>query len=783
MMPRVRIALLCWAAIGSAAAANDLPPGVIARLGSPVLRHPDRPVCLTFAPDGSRIASGGTDGTLRVWDALTGAELHRLAVPDAVCTAVAFSPDGKLLAVNFGDEQVRLLDVKTFKQVRTVPVTPLDTVALSKDGRLVGGVGMAGKLHLVEAATGLDRMELPNGRALAFAPDGSAVAVADPEETVAVYEVPSGKPGARVRHPNRDGVTAVAVSPDGRRLVTADPGETGRVRVWDARTGEKLGEWPGQGPVAFLMADRVIHRRGGSVTVTTVATGRPIREFDAGAETFAVSADGSRLATAGGGARIRVWDLESGQERGVAGGELGEVTALAPTPDGRGLVVASAAGVQWWAPGAPAVGLLTARPGAVGLAGRRLAATSGTGVGVWDLPTAPKELPALPDRVQAGITGPVRAVGGTADGARLAVATDEARLAVVAPATGRVLRSWVAPSPVLAVTVTPAGDRVTGVGRDGFVRCWDVTAAIPAEVWKVRIPRSQHAQVAAPADGRFVAVSTVIRVSLFDAATGAAIHSFERKWEDGPYRAVAVSPDGRLVAAGATGSGGAVTVWEVATRTVLRRFVGGTGTIRYLTFLDGGRSVATVGADENVTVWDLTGRHGKPAPADAEVKRAWGQLLRDEAEGGVPPVWVLAAAGPQGVAAVRDGLAETAKTRERVKKLIAELDADAFPARQAAAAALKELGVQALPALAAAAASHPSPEVRQRAEKVVADLARGGVVIPPHGLVGEQLRQVRAVAVLEAIGTPDAAAVLEEMVKFGGRPGAEAELALKRMRK
>lgn len=768
--------------------ADDLPAGAFARAGGTTLRHPDRPTSLAFSVDGARLASGGTDGTLRVWDATTGAELHRVAVPDATLVAVAFSADGSLLAASFGDRKVRLYDARTYRPLRVLAAPDLETVALTHDGKLVGGSTVSAQVFVVESASGLERVELPPGRALAFAPDGGTVATSDEEDRVTVYQLPSGKPLRTLWHPNRDGITSVAFSGDGTKLAAADPGETGRVRVWDLRTGDRLAEWVGEAPVAFRSADQIVGRRGGKVVVWSLAAARPVRELDSGASVFAVSADGRRLATAGFGTRIRLWDLTTGCEVGPPGRDnAGNVTGLAAY--GRSdVLVPTTRGLSRWVPSTNE-GLAEVKhpadPGAVAVAGSRLVAASAGRIGVWDgfdpsLPTA-----GMPSRLIDGVTGLLRGAWVSSDGTRVALLTGERSLAVADPASGKLLRSWDAPAPVLAAALAPAGDRLTAALRDGTVRCWrlaDGGSGAPAEAWSARVPRGLFASVAYPAaDGRFVAVTSMVRVTLFDAATGSRIDGFVRRLDDGPFRAVALSPDGSLVAAGFQGSPGAITVWETATRSVVRRFTSGAGTTRHLLFRDGGRSLVSANGDDALTAWDLSGRVGRPKPTADELRAAWDLLDRDDPAVGHPPVWTLAAGGADGVATVRAGLARSGEIQARVKKLIADLDARSFRERERAGAELLALGSHALPALVDAAESHPSLEARRRAEDALTTLRRANVVIPVHGLFGEPLRQVRAVAALEAIGGPDAAKLLEEVRKAGGRPGEEAERALKRL--
>jgi hypothetical protein len=102
---------------------------------------------------------------------------------------------------------------------------------------------------------------------------------------------------------------------------------------------------------------------------------------------------------------------------------------------------------------------------------------------------------------------------------------------------------------------------------------------------------------------------------------------------------------------------------------------------------------------------------------------------------------------------------------EMTRKLLADLDSDSFENRQVALKRLKELGQQAEPALRAALESKPSLEQRRRIEEVLADLPPASTAPTP-----EELRQLRALIVLERISAPEARRLLEEAAK--GPPSA-----------
>ena len=651
--------------------AGELPDGAFARLGGSAFRHPERPSALAFRPDGKHLASGGADGCVRIWDAATGAELTVLKVKDGHANALAYSGDGKRFVAHFSDEKVRLYDAADYKLVRTVAVKNLDSLSVTDDAKYLAANTTTGQTFVVETETGLDRMEIPDGKAIALSPDGSAVAAPDAAGAVTVVEVPGGKPLAKFEPAKEEKVAGIVWSADSRRIAVASEGATRRVRVYDVAKKEPFLTLDGETPLAFCGANRLALRQAGRLGAYDLGTSKRLQHFGGNFTVAAVTPDGATAATDNASgfatARIRLWNLKDGTEQISATDSAVGLRGLVPTGAKEAFWVVDQKEISAWMPGKVTTLLSRQEKPIVAFARSDEAFILSDGFKVTKVPMSITDV--SPSNELDAFPGGVRHLAVAADGSLVAAVTagEKPRLLIGADGTPRLKAVIPLPSPALGLALHPHKKSVAVIGRDGLLRLWNPEGGDKApELWKARVPRSLKADVAYSPDGALVAVTSVVRVSLFDAATGDSVANFERAWEDGPYTRVAFSPDSRLLIAGTQGTLGSVVVWEIATRGLVKRFTGGRGTLAHLAVTPDGRTLATIAADDNALLWDLTGRRGQPAPTEKQVKAAW-TLLGADAETAWPAVETLRAAGDNALPVMQAGIREAIEAAPKRK--------------------------------------------------------------------------------------------------------------------
>ncbi len=325
---------------------------------------------LSFSPDQKTLA--GADGTaIKLWNTTTGEELQTLEGSQLGVDSVAFSADGKLLAVGNSDNTVALWDSANRQEVRVLKghVAAVATVAVSGDDKVLASAleaGVAGirrndtiKIwdpvtgQLVRSLTGRN-----SGQSIGLSNDGTRLVSGSFGSTVSVWDVAQAEAQRTITVPRESRFVPdrVALSSDGKLIAAG--GRDNEIKLWDAGTGRELFTLKGHRKsiwdLAFSPDNKLLASgsQDADVKVWSVATGQELNTLtthSGGVSAIAFSSDGRRLASGSQDRTILIWDIESGEPDAAYTGHQEWVNAVAFSPDGKKLVSGSVDGeIRIW---------------------------------------------------------------------------------------------------------------------------------------------------------------------------------------------------------------------------------------------------------------------------------------------------------------------------------------------------------------------------------------------------------------------------------------------------
>jgi WD40 repeat protein len=292
-------ALLPLLAVSYSCCAQSSDPSRLASTFVRQANHASRAYSVEFSRDGKVLASASRDGTVKIWDVATGTNIRTLPADSFAVKSVAWSPDGRLLASSGNDGVIKLWDATSGQELRALKhawregrANLVSWVRFSPDGKILPSRNYDDTISLWEVSTGRELHSLavvdafPGISSLAFSHDGRLVASADEGTKIKFWDSVSGQLVRTLVSPPVVGMTiqivSLAFSSNGKLLAT------GEVRIDNARK-----EYYGVVKLWNLDTGRVLHEVVAHVMDP---------------DSVAFSPDGQVLATSGADGGVKLWD-------------------------------------------------------------------------------------------------------------------------------------------------------------------------------------------------------------------------------------------------------------------------------------------------------------------------------------------------------------------------------------------------------------------------------------------------------------------------------------------
>lgn len=509
---------------------------------------------VSFSPDSKTLASGSQDGSVKIWDSVSGQELNSLQVVDPSdngqgVTNVAYSPDGKTLAVSTQAGTVLFYGSTSWQVMRSFSAhdSIIWGVAYSPDGSLLATGAEDTTVKLWDAHSGAalatfgaencsDSAACGQGHTakintLTFSPDGKLLASAGDDNVIRVWDVAAKKSAFTFNGANShtgDGVLMLAFSPDGKQL--ASSGADRLIKIWDVESHN----W-------------VMNITGNSDWVYAVA----------------YTSDGQKLITAGADRIIRIWDTTYGRLQASLPGHTGQIFDIGISADGQRLASAS----------------------------------DDATVRIWNIaPDGSREIHTLVD------VNRVNTVASSPDGSLLASGGYSQKVKIWDAHQGTLLNTLTGHTGVVeGLSWGPDGKWLVSGSRDGTAIVWDVASGTQRlvfdqhkkEIWDVVV--SADGSLAASGYGSGI-------VYIWDPVTGRVIQTLQGEY--GSALSVDISPDQKWLAAGYEQK--TIVIWDLATGKPAFPLSGHTDYVESVRFSHDGSLLASVSDDGTLLLWDMT---------------------------------------------------------------------------------------------------------------------------------------------------------------------------------
>jgi WD40 repeat protein/serine/threonine protein kinase len=535
---------------------------------------------VAFSPDSKQFVSGSADQTVRLWDALTGAEIRKFEGHSAGVIDVCFSHDGSRILSASDDHSLKVWDVQSGQVTLTLNGhlgTVRSAVFSPDDSRIVSGSDDK-SLKVWDAQTGTEQLSLVGHQAAVlcvnFSSNGQQIISGSDDHTAKTWDAQTGKESQTFTY-HSSPVLSVCFSPNGQQAVSG--GGNGLIKLWNPETGKLQQTFEGH-----------------------------IKSI----RTLVFASHGRRLVSASDDKSIKVWDLTTGTEKFTLRGHLDVITSAHVSADDKRIVSSSVDKTikVWDALASPEMLSLSGHRNSVECVAfspdTRRVVSGGVDrtVKVWDIYAGE------PTMTLTGHTGTVQSVAYSPNGLLIASAggpdQQPGELKLWHAETGEEILSYQGHTDTVnCVHFSPDGTQLLSGSADRTLKLWDTFSG------QLLRTLSGHTDAVTsvsygPLGRHFVSGSRDKTLRVWDAKTGQEKNILRGHSE--VVLTVSFSPDAQRVVSGAGGGGkpGELKVWDILTGQETFSLQGHLDAIESVSFSMNGKRILSSSQEGRIKLWD-----------------------------------------------------------------------------------------------------------------------------------------------------------------------------------
>jgi WD40 repeat protein len=569
------------------------------------------PLAVAYSPDGKYLAIANSDNKVHLWQTTDDRELLTFAGHTSWVWAIAFSPDCQTLASASVDRTIKLWDLTTGLCLNTLQGHTgwVWSVAFSPNGQTLVSSSNDRTVRIWDIHG--ECLKVFSGHtsrvwSTALSPDGQTLASGGDDYSLKLWDMHTGQI-RQILSDRTNLLTNFAFSPNGKILASCSQDCT--VKLWDVATGQCLHTLMGHGnnviSIAFSLDCQFLASSSLDCTakIWDVKTGKCLKTLKGhtnGVVSVAFHPHKQTLATGSSDSTVKLWDISTGQMLKTLQGYSAGVMGISIHPDGQILAIGG----------------------------------NDKLIRLWDMQTA--------QCLQTfhGHGGWVWSVAFNQDGTTLASGSYDNTVKLWDTQTGELRQSLHAhTSTTLSVTFSPDNRTLASASADHTVRIWD---AQTGKCLRTLPHKGRVWAIAFSADGQLLASGCDDgTMRLWDVQSGKCFK--ELRGHTGLLLSIALSPNQQYAASASDDR--TVRLWDIQSGECIKVCQGHTGSVLSIAFSPDSQYIASASDDRTVRLWDIqSGECRRVLQAHADIVMAVaftpdGQVLASGSQDETVQLW------------------------------------------------------------------------------------------------------------------------------------------------